>query len=315
MDLVQEIRQAASRIAPHILNTPLLHSPYLSELNGGKVYLKLESEQFTGSFKARGALNRILAATDAERRRGFITASTGNHGQGFAYALSVSGDSGKIFLPVSADASKVEALGYYDVELVLLDASSLDTELQAKRYSAEHGATWVSPYNDWLVIAGQGTMAVEITDLVTPDIVMGCVGGGGMMGGVSAWCKHRVPEAKVIGCLPENSPEMFVSVQQGRIVEMESQDTLSDGSAGGVEPGAVTFDLCRENIDSFALASEQQIADAIRFMVEKHHKIVEGSAGVTIASFCEMASRLEGRTVVLIVCGANISVENLRAIL
>jgi len=284
-------------------------------LNGGKVYLKLESEQYTGSFKARGALNRILAASAAEKKRGFITASTGNHAQGFANALSITGDKGTIYLPENADKSKIEALSNYDVSLKYFGTGCLETELKAKQISTELGATWVSPYNDVKIIAGQGTLAAEVTHILSPDVVMACIGGGGLMSGVSTWFKNHSPDVQVIGCLPENSPEMYHSVKENRIVEMEPRDTLSDGSAGGLEPGAITFDICKENVDDFCLVSEERIADAIKFMVHKHHKIIEGAAGVTIASFKKMAGQLEGKTVVLVVCGCNISTEKLAQII
>ena len=315
MNLIKEIKDAEARISPYILNTPLFHSTYLSELNKGKVYLKLESEQITGSFKARGALNRMLGASADEKNRGFITASSGNHAQGFANALSITGGKGTIYLPENADKSKVEALGHFDVSLEYYGNGCLETELKAKQVSAELGATWISPYNDVQVIAGQGTLAVEVTDILSPDVVMACIGGGGMMSGVSTWFKNHSPDVQIIGCLPENSPEMYHSVKENRIVEMEPRDTLSDGSAGGLEPGAITFDICKENVDDFCLVSEQQIADAIKLMVHKHHKIIEGAAGVTIASFAKMTRQLEGKTVVLVVCGCNISTEKLARII
>jgi len=317
LNLTEEIRQAARRIGPHVLDTPLFHSAYLSELNHGEVYLKLESEQYTGSFKARGALNKVLALAPEQKASGLLTASTGNHAQGFARALKISGDRGLIYLPVNAEPSKVEALQHYGVELVFHGNDCLETELYAQAQAAEKGMVWVSPYNDPMVIAGQGTIGKEILDrLPDVDVVLATIGGGGMISGIAAWIKDHCPEAEIIGCLPEKAPEMYLSVMKGELVMLdEPQPTLSDGSAGGCEPGAVTFDLCRELVDDYILVSEPEIADAIRWMVEKHHKIIEGAAGVALGAFVKEAERFEGKKVAVVICGANITTETLKSLL
>ncbi|MDF1664704.1 MAG: threonine/serine dehydratase [Planctomycetota bacterium] len=317
MDWTDAISQARERISPHILNTPLYSSPYLSKKNEGQVWLKLESEQYTGSFKARGALNKILKLSAEEKAPGLITASTGNHAQGFARALSISGDKGTIFLPKNAAPAKVEALRHYEVQLEFYGEACLETELHAKAIAEKEGRVWVSPYNDPDIIAGQGTIASEITEaLPKVDVVLACIGGGGLMSGLSSWFKTHSPKTKLIGCLPENSPEMYLSVEKGEVVIIdEPQDTLSDGSAGGLESESITFDICRQNVDEYILVSEDQIASAITFMVTKHHKIIEGAAGVAIASFMKDAKRFKGLNVVIVVCGSNISTEKLREIL
>jgi threonine dehydratase len=317
LNLTEEIRQAARRIGPHVLETPLFHSAYLSELNHGEVYLKLESEQFTGSFKARGALNKVLALAPEQKASGLLTASTGNHAQGFARALKISGDHGQIYLPVNAEPSKLEALRQYGVELAFHGNDCLETELYAQAQAAEKGMVWVSPYNDPMVIAGQGTIGKEILDrLPGVDVVLATIGGGGMISGIAAWIKEHRPEVEIIGCLPEQAPEMYLSVMKGELVMLdEPQPTLSDGSAGGCEPGAVTFDLCRELVDDYILVSEQEIADAIRWMVDKHHKIIEGAAGVALGAFVKEAERFAGKKVAIVICGANITTATLKRLL
>lgn len=289
----------------------------LSALSCGEVFLKLESEQFTGSFKARGALNKVLALDSEEKKAGLITASTGNHAQGFARALSISGDKGIIFLPETAVRSKVEALRYYPIELEFFGNDGLETELHAKQVAAERGMVWVSPYNDLLVIAGQGTIGLEMLEqLDNVDCVLACIGGGGMMSGIASWLKTHKPDIELIGCLPENSPEMYLSVKKGEIVQLdEPLDTLSDGSAGGVEQGSVTFQICSSLVDDYILVCEDEIAGAIRFMVEKHHKIIEGAAGVAVAGFIKEAPRFAGKTVAIVVCGANIALQQLKQLL
>ena len=317
MDYHEEIRHAHARIAPHILRTPLLHSRWLDDGRGGSVHLKLESEQHTGSFKARGALNKVLSMPAREKAAGLVTASTGNHGLGFARALSISGDRGTIWLPENAVPSKVEALRHYDVELAFHGRDCLETELHAKEQARKSGMAWVSPYNDPAVVAGQGTVGKEILeDLPDVDAVLATIGGGGLMGGVASWIRAEKPGVAIVGCLPENSPEMYLSVRKGEPVVLdEPMETLSDGSAGGCEPGSITFPLCRDLVDDYLLVSEAEIAGAIRWMAEKHHRIIEGAAGVALAALMKNRARFAGKTAAIVICGGNISLEKLRRIL
>lgn len=311
-----DIERAAGRIGAHILRTPLLHSRYLDG-EGTQVYLKLESEQHTGSFKARGALNKVLSMTVEEKAGGLVTASTGNHGLGFARALSISGDRGMIFLPENSAPAKVDALRHYDVELAFHGRDCVEAELHGKEQAEKRGMAWVSPYNDPAVIAGQGTVAKEILeDLPDADVILATVGGGGLMSGVASWTKAVKPGVEIIGCLPENAPEMYLSVQKGEIVMLDDpEDTLSDGSAGGCEPGSMTFPLCRDLVDDYVLVSEKEIASAIRWMVDKHHKIIEGAAGVALASYMRNVERFSGKKVAIVICGGNIATEKLRELL
>ncbi len=317
MNLFPEIVAAEKRIKTNILKTPLYPSNYLSQLSKGQVFLKLENEQYTGSFKARGALNKILSATPEEVATGFITASTGNHAQGFARALSIAGATGTIFLPENASPAKVEALKSYPVELEFYGHNSLETELHAKAVAEKRGLIWVSPYNDPLIVAGQGTMGLEINAQApnSVDYVLGCIGGGGMMAGVSTAMKNVSPQTTVVGCLPEKSPEMYLSVQAGKVVFIDFEETLSDGSAGGLEDGSITFPICQKYVDEYILVSEQEIADSIRLIAQKHHKIIEGAAAVAVASFLKNIDKYKGKTVVIIICGANISMKKLKEIL
>ena len=317
MDLCSKISDAEKRIRPFILETPLLRSNYLSSLNKGNTYLKLESEQHTGSFKARGALNKILSLSKDDKENGLVTASTGNHALGFSRALSVSGDKGAIYLPTNAVPSKVQALEEYGVELNFHGEGCLDAELHAKRMAKERNMIWVSPYNDIEVMSGQGTIACELSrQLPNVDVVLACIGGGGMIGGIATWIKEKHPHVKIIGCLPENSPEMYLSVQKGEVVSLDKpMETLSDGSAGGLESDSITFDICKELIDDYVLVSEGEIASAIRIVANKHHKIIEGAAGVAVGAFIKLAKQLIGKNVAIVVCGSNIPIEKLTKIL
>ena len=317
MNLSSKISDAEKRIRPFILETPVLRSNYLSTFNNGNVYLKLESEQHTGSFKARGALNKILSLPKDQKQNGLVTASTGNHALGFSRALNVSGDKGAIYLPNNTIKSKVQALEEYDVELNFHGAGCLDAELHAKKMAKEREMIWVSPYNDVEVMAGQGTIGCELSrQLTNIDVVLACIGGGGMIGGIATWLKETNSDVKVIGCLPENSPEMYLSVQKGEVVSLdEPLETLSDGSAGGLEADSITFDICKKLIDDYVLVSEDEIAEAIRIVANKHHKIIEGAAGVAVGAFIKRADQLIGKNVAIVVCGSNIPIEKLTKIL
>ncbi len=317
MQLISEITKANSRIRPYIHHTLLLQSDALTAMCGGKVYLKLENEQYTGSFKARGSLNKILSLSDAERERGLVTASTGNHAQGFARACSIAGANGIIFLPKTAAPSKVDALKYYDVNLQFYGDDSLTTELYAKQYAKDENKVWVSPYDDLQIIAGQGTIGMELLqDLEHIDRVYITVGGGGLISGIASYLKHHKPDIKIIGCQPAHSPEMSLSVEAGEIVDYpEALPTLSDGSAGGIEPGAMTFPICQELVDEFVLISEDQIKEAIKLAAHKHHKIIEGAAGVAVAALMNQRKEARGRTSVIIICGANIGLDLFKSII
>lgn len=317
MNILNEILLAEKRIRPNILKTPLIESRELGKLISGKVYLKLENEQYTGSFKARGSLNKILSLSDEEKQRGVITASTGNHALGCARALEIAQANGTIFLPENASRAKVQALSNYTAELKFHGSDSLTTELHAKKVAEEENRVWVSPYNDPQIMGGQGTIGIELLQQLPQfDCALITVGGGGLIGGIGTYLKAHRPETEVIGCQPENSPEMALSVKAGHIVYLDEYiETLSDGSAGGIEDGSITFPICQQVVDDYLLATEEEIAEGIKFVVHKHHKIIEGAAAVTVAALVKNKERFQGKTVVLVMCGANIDIEKLKKII
>lgn len=315
--LTQEIINAHQRIKGDILHTPLIYSHSLSELVEGAVYLKLENEQYTGSFKARGSLNKLRSVAEKENNKNVITASTGNHGLGFARAVQLTGLKGTVYLPKSASPFKIKRLSYYPVSLEFFEGDSLSTELAAKEAAKNKEAIWVSPYNDYAIIAGQGTIAIEILEQIESlDNILVTVGGGGLISGIGAYLKAQSPDTRIVACQPKNSPEMTLSLEAGKIVHLEtSLPTLSDGSAGGIEPGSITFEICQHIVDQTILVTEEQIEDAIRFMVAEHGKIIEGSAAVTIASLLKEKDSFAGKTTVLVLCGGNIAADKLASIL
>ena len=314
--LLPEVLNAEKRIRIHILQTPLIHSMPLSDRTGADVHLKMESEQHTNSFKARGAMNKVLSLSEEERARGVVTASTGNHAQGIARACMIAGCPGTIFVPRSVDPSKAEAIGHYPVDLVYHEGDALETELHARRQAEIMDRVWISPYNDPQIIGGQGTIGIELSrQLPSIDDVLVTVGGGGLIGGIAVYMKERMPGSRIIGCQPEHSAAMYHCIRAGSIVRTDHHETLSDGSAGDVEPGSITFPVCRDLVDEYVLVSEDEIGEAIRFMVEAHHKIVEGAAAVAVASLIKLKNDFQGRTVVVVICGANIAASTLARVL
>lgn len=316
MDILSKILQAERRIRPYILKTPLIRSNYLSKLSKGNVYLKLESEQVTGSFKARGSLNKLMAVAESDKNQFVITASTGNHGLGFARALKILEMNGRIVLPENAAASKVDALKSYGAEIEFYGQDSYEAEMFAKRQAQSNNFVWVSPYNDEEIIGGQGTIAMEMTSQLSRiDNVLITIGGGGLISGIASYIKTVSPGTNVIGCQPENSPEMYLSVKAGKHQTYEKKETLSDGSAGGFEEDSITFDICKELVDDYYLISEEEIKEAIRLMIQQHGKLVEGAAGVAIGGFLKGMNRFHNQNTVIVVCGSNISTETLKKVL
>lgn len=316
-----EIEQAARRIRPYVRQTPLDESLALSQLGGDQVFLKLENLQHTGSFKLRGATHKLLRLTPDELARGVVTASSGNHGAAVAYALRRLGAAGIVFVPEHAAATKVEAIRRLGADLRFHGDDSVDTELYARSFAEAQGKAYISPYNDWEIVAGQGTIGAEIHRAL-PDVerVYVTVGGGGLIGGIASYLKairrrKAAPPVRIVGCLPANSPVMYESVRAGHVVQMDSLPTLSDGSAGGIESDALTFDLCRSLVDDWILVEEREIATAIRLVAETHHLLIEGAAGVAVASYLKDPARGRNRRVAVVLCGANIDLGALKAIL
>ena len=319
-DIPRAVRAAYRVIQFHVARTPLVRSDYLSQKTGAHVLLKLENYQVTSSFKARGAIHKILTLTQDERKRGVITASTGNHGAAVAYGLSLTGGQATVFVPETASPVKVENIRRLGAEVRLHGTDSGQTEIFARGYAAEHEMVYISPYNDPKIIAGQGTLGLEVAAQTSRvDFLFASVGGGGLICGTAGYLKTVRPGIRTVGCSPQNDPAMFRSIEAGKIVEVDAKPTLSDGSAGGVEPGAITFDLCRKLVDHWILVSEEEIAAAMRLFIENEHQLLEGAAGSAIAGFLRLASErpdeFKGKNVVIVICGARIGLDALKSIL
>lgn len=307
---------AANGIRDHIRETPLDYSPYFSELTGANVWLKLENLQHSGSFKLRGAFNKLLSLTPEESAAGCVAASSGNHGAAVAYAMNKLGVSGIVFVPETASSTKIDAIRRAGAEVRLFGTDGLDTEQHARQHAADNQLVYLSPYNDPIVVAGQGSCGVEIArQLPDLDVIFVAVGGGGLIAGVGSFLKSVHRDMDVIGCQPAASAVMARSAEAGIIVDIPSEPTLSDGTAGGIEAGAITFDICQAVVDRYVLVSEDEIAAAMREFIDGHHMLLEGAAGVALAGLKQIATNYQNRNVVVIICGGNISRDTLRGVL
>lgn len=306
------IQYATERLHGLVVRTPLVHSSPLSDRLGLDVLLKLENQQHTGSFKIRGAFNKLLSLPRESRAGGVISASSGNHGAAVAWAARALGIPATIFVPEGASATKVAKISTFGANVRFHGTDGLDTEIFARSQAKALQLEYVSPYNDEAVIAGQGTLGVELLEQDSRlDAVFIAVGGGGLIGGVGAWIKQRAPHVRLVGAVPANSPVMAESVRAGRILEMESSPTLSDGTAGGIEPGSVTFALCRDLVDDWVVVPEHEIAHTLRGFVRTHDMTIEGAAAVALAAVVRVAPTLRGRRTAVVICGGNIAPERL----
>ena len=314
--LPEKIEEAGDRIYSINRRTPLEYSPWFSARSGARVHFKLESLQYTGSFKLRGVTNRLLALSPAARERGCVVASTGNHGAAAAFAMKRLGVPGEILLPRGTAAARMENIRLLGGNVRVTEGDPLKTELEARAAAERDGRVYISPYNDADVIAGQGTVGAEILEeLPQVHAVYVAVGGGGLIGGLGAWFKRHAPDTRIIGCSPENSPAMVESVRAGRVVDAACRDTLSDATAGNLEPGTVTLDLCRRVVDEWVTVSEAEIRAAVADYVHRERMLMEGAAGVALAAFSRNPGPWSGQDVAIVVCGRNIDAALLKHLL
>ena len=305
---LQDIERARDRIAAVARRTPLERSRWLSEHHGADALLKLECLQLTGSFKLRGAMSKLSLLNDEERARGVLTVSAGNHGLAVAHCSEVLGLRTTIVVPESASPAKVEAIRRYPVTLIERGANYDEAERAAREMERQTGATFVSPYNDPDVIAGQGTIGLEILeDSPEVEAVVVPVGGGGLVAGIAIAIKSINPQIKVYGAEPQTSPTMTAALEAGRIVEIEEEETIADGCAGNIEPGSITFPIVQRLVDDIILVSEASIRNSIERVAREEHLIIEGSAAVSIAALS--ADRPKGLRAAAIVSGRNITLD------
>ena len=312
MVTIGDVYAARRRMGNWVRRTPFEHSPLLSGLTNGEVWLKLENRQLTGSFKIRGASNRIALLTPEERVRGVVAASSGNHAQGVAYAARELGVKAVIVVPGNTPKVKRDAIRVLGADLTVHGDEYMEAERLAQSISMDRGMPFLSPYNDPHLIAGQGTVALEmVEDGPELDAVLVPVSGGGLISGIATVIKGA-SKAEVIGIQTEASPVMHESVKAGKIIDITMYDTVAEGLHGGIEQGSVTFPICQRLVDDWIDVKEATIVDALRLMLISHHEVIEGSGAVGIAALMEDPNRFEGKCVGVVVSGGNIDEALLR---
>ncbi len=308
----REIDLAEERIRPFVRCTSLIPSAALGVARECTAYLKAENLQWTGSFKIRGALNKLIALKEAGYSR-VATASSGNHGMAVAYSLRLTGLQGRIFLPRDVSVAKLRALEGQKVDLQLVNGECLEAERTARNWAEADGIPYVSPYNDPEIVGGQGTLGIELAHQAPElDTVFIAVGGGGLISGIAARLKEVNPKIQIVACSPLNSPVMHESLKAGHVVDLESLPTLSDGTAGAIEPESITFELCRTLIDDSLLVTESEIEAAMKLVLERHRLVIEGAAGVAVAGFLKAAA--PSRCCAVVLCGGNVNRETVSRI-
>jgi len=306
---LQDIQQAQKNIASYAKLTPLVPSRFLSELCKGNVFLKLENQQLTRSFKIRGVINKLLSLSAEEKSKGVITASAGNHGMAVAYGAHKLGFQAKIVVPTHAPQVKVEGIRQFGAELVLYGETYDEAEKKAKELAAQEGKLYISSYNDELIVAGHGTVGLEILkELPMVDVVIVPVGGGGLIGGIAIAVKSQRPTVKVIGVQSTASPVMFESLKTGKIVPPHRHEryTIAEGLVGAVDKGSITFGIAQKYVDYVMLAREESIRQAVYLLWKNEKEVVEGSGAAGVALLLENKDLFSGQTVAVVISGGNI---------
>jgi threonine dehydratase len=312
--LAVQVTEAAARIRPVVVETPVERIEGLVPNLGAELFFKLENLQKTGSFKLRGASNKILSLAPDQAAQGVLAASNGNHGLGVAAAAIEAGIAAEVYVSNQVSPSKVRRIQEYGARIQCIGNDPLEAELAARAAAAEQGNVFISPYNDVEVMAGQGTLAVELLRQLPPlDAVFVAVGGGGLIGGIGAYIKCASPQTEIVGCWPENSPVLYESIKAGRILDVAEKPTLSESTSGGLEPGSVTLEICSHVIDTSMLVSETEILYAMRRVRSLKGWVIEGAAAVAVAAFMKNAESYSGKRVAVVICGANVSEKALAA--
>ena len=298
--IAEAANELDQQIRPTVLETPIVER----SIAGRHVWCKQENLQTTGSFKIRGAMAKLLSLDPTQRANGVLTASTGNHGAAVAHAGMVLATAVTVFVPETADPTKLEAITKAGATVRQIPGDPLQAELAARREAAAADLAYVPPYNDRVVVAGQGTVGVELLrQIEDPSTVIVSVGGGGLISGIGAVIKQQWPEVELVAVSPKNSAAMAASIIAGHVIEVESLPTLSDGTAGGVEPDSITFESCQRLIDRWITLTEQDIAEAMVAYLDSHDDRIEGSAAAALAAVHKLPEARDPLVVVL--CGRN----------
>jgi threonine dehydratase len=313
---IEDVCAAARRLLNRIHRTPVITSQSFDDASGYSVFLKCESLQRAGSFKIRGALNKLLGLSEAERARGVVAFSSGNHAQGVALAARLTGTTAVICMPTDAPASKLEATRAYGAEVVFYDRQKDDREALGRRIADETGRVLVPPYDDYAVMAGQGTAALELfQDVPSLDVLVAPVGGGGLMAGCSTVARGLFPGMQVIGVEADTANDTFLSLRKGERIAIPPPPTIADGIRSTI-PGALTFPVLRAHLDGIALVSDAEITAAVRFLALRARVVVEPTGATAAAAV--LAGKLpapRGARVGVILSGGNIDPDLLITLL
>ncbi len=309
MITLEDVQQGRRRIADQIYLSPCARSETFSRLAGCTAFLKLENLQMTGAYKERGALNKLLTLSPADRERGLIAASAGNHAQAVAYHAGRLGVKAVIVMPETTPIMKVANTRDHGARVVLHGANYDEAYAEARRLEREEALTFVHPFDDPVVIAGQGTMGLEILEQVPDlDAVVVPVGGGGLVSGIAVAVKALAPQVRVIGVETEVLPCMLAAIEANEIVTLEGASTLADGIAVK-RAGELTFEHVKRYVDEIVTVSEEEIASAILYLLEREKTVVEGAGAVGVAAMMHRKARLPGKRVCAVVSGGNIDVN------
>jgi threonine dehydratase len=312
---LSHIQAALARIRADIRVSPCTHSETFSGLTGNSIFLKLDNQQRTGAFKERGALNKLLTLTDDERARGVIAASAGNHAQGVAYHAGRHGVKARIFMPLPTPLTKVSSTRAYGAEVVLHGANYDEAYGKALEDAREHGFTLIHAFDDETVIAGQGTLGLEILGQ-HPDVeaIVAPIGGGGLIGGIACAVKEINPSIQIFGVQPSRIPSMKAAVLEGKPVTLDAAKTIADGIAVR-RAGERTLPLVQKYVDDIVTVEEEEIANAILLLLEREKTLAEGAGAAALAAVLNRKLPLAGKRVAVLVCGGNIDVTLLARII
>ena len=306
---IDDFKKAHKSISPYINYTPLIHSLALSK--NLEVYLKLECLQVTGSFKLRGATNKLLSLTNEQKNKGVIAVSTGNHGKGVAHAAKQIGIKSTIFMSSMVPEHRKKAIESLGAKVEIIGNNSDEADLYAREFAKKNNITLVHPFDDLDVIAGQGTVGLEMLEAM-PDIdsVIIPTSGGGLIGGIALAIKLQKPNVKIIATSMKRGPSMYESLKAGKPVDVKEEETLADclGGSIGLE-NQYTFGICKDVIDDFILIDEPKIAEGIKFNFEKHKLVTEGAAATSIMAVKDQLSSHFGKNTICLLCGGNIDSE------
>ncbi|CAM3165393.1 threonine ammonia-lyase [Streptobacillus felis] len=311
---LDDVKKANENIKDAIKRTPLIECPLLSQMTGANIYLKLENLQKTGSFKARGAINKIMHLTEEEKKRGVIASSAGNHAQGVALGAKQAGIKATIVMPKFAPISKILATKSYGAEVILEGETFNDAYEHALKVQKENNYVFLHAFDDDEVIAGQGTIGIEIfEDLENVDAVLCPVGGGGIMAGIAVALKELKPDVKLIGVEAENMPSMKKALENNGPLLVTGPQTIADGIAVG-RVGNKTHEIFKNLVDDVVIVNEDEISQAILFLIEKSKVVAEGAGATALAAVLANKVDLKGLNVAIVISGGNIDITNIEKI-